>query len=407
VKGEIITALGKIRYPQALAYLKYEIENTDRTDLADLAKNSVRQIDPAAMKLPAAQLFYNLAEDYYYHAQSLSPAEDADFANIWFWYKEKKKLVSEQVDKAYFNELMAMRCCEWAVNADPEKGQAIGLWLAAFFKAESTGLKMPGYFGQGHADASTYATTAGPEYTHQALARALRDNNAHVALGAVEALIKSAGEKSLFHRFGAEQPLVEALSFGDRAVRYSAAIAIAGAGPSENFPQSRLVIANLAEAVGPPEQQDADWSSQRTDDYAFRAATVMLKAAETRNPVIDLTAARDALITGTRDERPGIQTLSADILAHMPSPDAQRAIASMALAEENPKDIRISAFKSLAVSAKLNANLLDDQRIDRLYALVGSQEADPQLRSAAAAAYGTLNLPSRKVKDLILDQAKS
>jgi hypothetical protein len=79
----------------------------------------------------------------------------------------------------------------------------------------------------------------------------------------------------------------------------------------------------------------------------------------------------------------------------------------MALDQENHRDIRISAFESLAVSAKLNANLLDDAGIDVLYALVGSQEADPELRSAAAAAYGALNLPSRKVKDLIVDQAAS
>jgi hypothetical protein len=32
---------------------------------------------------------------------------------------------------------------------------------------------------------------------------------------------------------------------------------------------------------------------------------------------------------------------------------------------------------------------------------------EEELRTAAAAAYGALNLPSRKVKDLILDQAKS
>jgi hypothetical protein len=79
----------------------------------------------------------------------------------------------------------------------------------------------------------------------------------------------------------------------------------------------------------------------------------------------------------------------------------------MALAESNTMDVRISAFDSLANSAKLNANLLDDEKIDAIYSLVSSQEIDPKLRSAAAAAYGALNLPSRKVKDLILDQAKS
>ena len=45
--------------------------------------------------------------------------------------------------------------------------------------------------------------------------------------------------------------------------------------------------------------------------------------------------------------------------------------------------------------------------IDGIYTLISSSDTDDDLRSAAAAAYGALNLPSRKAKDLILDQAKS
>src|SRR4030042_1139029 len=133
----------------------------------------------------------------------------------------------------------------------------------------------------------------------------------------------------------------------------------------------------------------------------------MLKWAQTRNAVINLSAAQSTLIDATKSSRAEIQVLASQILAHLGSPDAQRAIAAMALAENNTMDIRISAFDSLAVSAKLNANLLDDEKIDAIYSLVSSKEIDPELRSAAAAAYGALNLPSQKVKDLILDQAKN
>jgi len=68
--------------------------------------------------------------------------------------------------------------------------------------------------------------------------------------------------------------------------------------------------------------------------------------------------------------------------------------------------VQIAAFESLATSAKLHANMLAEQMVDGIYALISSSETDPELRGAAAAAYGALNLPSRKVKDLILDQAK-
>ncbi|MHC4501022.1 MAG: hypothetical protein ACYS21_18125, partial [Planctomycetota bacterium] len=66
------------------------------------------------------------------------------------------------MDRSYFNELMAMRVCEWALKADPGFGPAIGLWIAAYFKAESANVAMPVYFGEAHADAFVYATTAGP-----------------------------------------------------------------------------------------------------------------------------------------------------------------------------------------------------------------------------------------------------
>jgi hypothetical protein len=411
LKAEIIRALGRISYPQVLAYLKYIIENEDSEELRKLANRSIRQTDPAALKIPAAELFYRLAENYYYHAESLAPAEDADFANIWFWDSTGRRLTRDKVDKSYFNELMAMRACEWALKADPGYGRAIGLWLAAYCKAESTGLEMPDYFGLGHADAMTYATTAGPEYLHQALARAIKDKNTYVALCVVEALATNAGEKSLLYRIGPTQPLVQALTFDDRTVRYSAAIAIAAAGPKEKFSESKLVVENLAEALSQKSEQTSEdkdmWNEGLANSYAFRAVNVMLKLAQTRNPVIDLSAAQDTLISATKDNRVGIQMLTGQILAHLDSPDAQRSIAAMALAKTNAMDVRISAFNSLAVSAKLNANLLDDESVDAIYSLVSSQEIDPQLRGAAAAAYGALNLPSRKVKDLILDQTRS
>ncbi|MDD5459884.1 MAG: HEAT repeat domain-containing protein [Phycisphaerae bacterium] len=400
LKAEIIKAMGGIKYPQSLGYLKYIIEKGNSAELSRLAEQSIKLIDPAALKVPAAQLFYQLGEDYYYHAPSLAPAEDANFANIWFWSTADRRLIREKVDKKYFYELMAMRSCEWALKADAGLGQAIGLWLAAYCKAESAEVNMPGYFGDGHADAFVYATTAGPEYLHQALARGIKDKNAHVALCMVEALATTAGEKSLLYLLGPTQPLVQVLSFDDKAVRYSAAIAIAAAGPKKNFAESKLVAKNLAEAI--KEQETTDMGN-----YAIRAAEAMLKLAQTRNTVVGLSAVQETIVDATKDKRAEIQVLAGEILAYLGSPAAQGAIAAMALAEDNSMNVQISAFESLAISGKLNGNLLNDEKIDAIYSLVSSKEIDPKLRSAAAAAYGALNLPSRKVKDLILDQAKS
>jgi HEAT repeat protein len=412
IKDQIITALAKIGYPQSVPYLKYIVENDSSSQIRELAKNALAEIDPGTLKISAAQLFFQLAEKYYYHLQSLAPAEDADFANIWFWDANQQQLNRVEVPKAYFYELMSMRCCEWALKSDAGFGPAIGLWLAAFFKAESAGMEtMPSYFGQSHADALVYATTAGVEYLHQALARAIKDKNAYVALGVIEALGTTAGDKSLLYRIGPAQPLLEALSFNNINVRYSAAIAIASAGPMEPFAESKLVVANLAEALGQTSQpaagQNIQWNKEIADSYALRSAQAMLHLAITRNPVINLSAAQNALVSAINDQRKEIQILSGQILAHLDSPGAQRAIAAMALDNNNDLDVRIEAFNSLTTSAKLNANMLVDAMVDAIYSLISSDQTNPEIRSAAAAAYGALNLPSQKVKDLILDQAKS
>jgi hypothetical protein len=412
LKAEVIRALGNIGYPQSMACLKYVAEKDALPDLRDLALASIRRIDPRAAATPATALFYQLAERYYYHDESLAPTPGPAFGNIWFWDPQAKRLERVEVAQAYFHELMAMRCCEWSLKANDQFGMAIGLWLAAFFKAEATGIPMPEYFGPSHATAIVYATTAGPEYLHQALARGVNDRNAPVALGAVEALATNAGERSLMYTLGPAQPLLAALIFPDRAVRYSAAIAIANAGPRQEFTESRVVVQNLAEALARGGQPNAagiaeQWTAELAETYALRSAQAMLEVAISRNPVINLSLAQPALVGATRDKQSEIRVLAGQILAYLNSPDAQRAIAAMAMDTANDMPIRIAAFESLVNSAKLHGDLLPDTAVDDIYLLISSSETDPALRAAAAAAYGSLNLPSQKVKTLILDQAKS
>lgn len=404
VKAEVIRALGDIGYPQPLGYLKYVAENDSSTQLRHLAFEAIDKIDSNATKLGAAEILFQLGESYYDHSESLAPGPDYSFANVWFWDENSIRLLRQEVDKAYFHELMAMRSCEWALKDDKNMPKAIALWIAAFFKAEAANLPMPAYFGSAHADAMTYATTAGPGYLHQALERAINDNDAYVALGVVEALATNAGEKSLLYRIGTNQPLVEALSFNDTAVKYSAAIAIGLAGPTDDFTASTLIVENLADAVG---KTPGSLNDELAEIYSIRAVKTMLHLAVTRNRIVDLALAQPALIKATMSKNNQMQILAGRVLARLSSPDAQRAVADMALAIQNKSDVRISAFNSLAVSAKLNAKLLDADQIDAIYLLIGSDQTAPNLRAAAAAAYGALNLPSEKVKDLILDQAQS
>jgi hypothetical protein len=412
IKAEIIKALGEIGYPQGLAYLKYIVENSDSSELISLAEDSMKKIDPAALNVSAASLFYMLGENYYYHTDSLKPKQDADFANIWFWDKEKHRLYREKVDRNYFYELMSMRSCEWVLKADPEFGKAIGLWTAAFFKAESSEIPMPDYFGENHPNAYVYATTAGPEYLNQALARAIKDENSYVALSAVQALADVAGEQTMFTEVGPGESLANALSYKDKAVRYSAAIAIAGVSPSTSFAESERVVKNLGQAVveNLDDQEDADglWSSDMASEYVENALKGMLNLGETRNEVIDLAIAEKQLARvaeyGKTDK---MRNLANQVLSYINTDSAQKMIARIALNDENPNNVRVSSFNSLSNSAKLNGNRLSSETVDKMYELIASRSTNSQLRSAASGAFGALKLPSNKVKDLILDQAKT
>ena len=405
VKVEVIRALGAIGTMEPLPYLKFIIENDPSESARRQARSAMGRIDADALDVSAATLFFRLGQAYYNRHDILAPPAEFDFANVWFWDDQQQALTREEVSKDYFKELMAMRCCEWALRADAGLGRAIGLWIAAFFRAESADIEMPEYFGPGHAGAHTYAVTAGPEFLHQALERALDNDEAFVALGVVEALAVNAGEKSLLYRIGARQPLAEALQYDDRKVRYSAAIAFAEAGPVREFVGSELIVEHLAAAL--LEEGAEQIGDALARDYAVRAVEAMYKLALSRNEIVDLSMAQSALVEVTQRDEPSMQNAAGQVLAYLSSPTAQRALARMALDENNPFEVRLEAFDALALSAKLHANLLLSEQIDALYALVSSTEADPALRAGAAGAFGALNLPSERVKTLILDQAQS
>ena len=404
VKAEIIEALGAIGYFEPLPYLKYTAEKEESSPLREAALAAIARIDSSAQQIPAAELFFQLAEKYYNREDSVAPSSEFSFANIWFWDAEQQMLSRVEVSREYFYELMAMRCCEWALKADAGLGKAIGLWLAAYFRAESYGIPMPAYFGEGHASAMTYAVTAGPEYLMQALSRALKNREAYVALQAVEALAVNAGSQALLTRIGLEMPLADALQFEDPRVRYSAAIALGQAGPVEGFAGNELIVPILAEALLKKAEGMDETLAER---YSVRAMQTLEQLAVSGNQAVDLSVALDGLIEMTHSGAEAMRISAGRVLAYLSSPQAQRAIVEMAMEESNSMEVRTAAFASLAESAKRNGNLLLSEQIESLYQLVQSRQADAVLRQAAAGAFGALNLPSQRVKDLILEQARS
>jgi len=247
----VLDTLSQIGYPASLPGIKELLDSPQSSpELKTAALAAFRQIDRHEKNaaLSAAELYEKLAEDYFNLLPSLSVPENQEFANVWFWNPDQGLFV-EQVPRGAFDELMAMRNCEYSVALNPSRSSAVSLWLSSFFRLEAEGYAQPNYFGENHADASTYALTAGPEYLHQVLSRALADQNRAVALSAILVLERNSGQQSLLYQLGTRQPLIESLQFADRQVRFSAALAIGGALPRKPFQHSEMIVPILAEAL--------------------------------------------------------------------------------------------------------------------------------------------------------------
>jgi len=250
----LIRAAGQIGYWQSLPYLLkaredastlLEVRRAIDAAISDLAGYGIT-LDPG---LPAAEAFYYLAKAYYEDQPSLAADPRLDTANVWYW--RDGMLENVEVPTPIFNEIMCMRCCEEALLLNPDLKPALALWLAADFRREA---QLPeGQMDYTRPDnypsAAYFAQSAGADYCLMALAWAVDDGDPAVALGAIEALQKTAGPASLVGDQGGRLPLAEALSFPDRMVRIRAALALGNALPEQSFHNDQNLMPVLTEAL--------------------------------------------------------------------------------------------------------------------------------------------------------------
>ncbi len=246
-------ALGQIEYPHAAAGLKELIERKDTLErtrkIARIALLACGGRGAADMSI--ASLFYKQAEKYYYRAESLLPDPRSRTANVWFW-REGVGLVYVPVPRDILCDIYAMRMAKLALEHDPKFHPAVSLWISANLNKEANlpagqvdPLKAPD-----QPSAKFYALAGGPRYLQPVVERAMDDFNTPVALGAISALVHTAGPRNLLqHTKGGARPLVEAMSYPDREVRFFAAVSLANAMPEQRFEGQELVIGVLNSAL--------------------------------------------------------------------------------------------------------------------------------------------------------------
>ncbi len=255
-------ALGEIGYPQALPYLKRLAEGASgNAEIREAAATAVRRIvvaDPGVREAPAADLFADLAGQYYREEASLRADPREPRVNVW--RVREGRLAAVEVPRGIFTTVMCMDCCEAAMQLKPQAGDAAALWLAANLRREARlGLNVEAVEDaaaddptrpKGFPRAVYFARSAGPEVCLRVLARAIADRDRPVALGAIAGLDATAGPAAMLGtRAGAAASLIEALSFPDQLVRIKAALALGRAMPAEPFGRSGDVVDTLAAAL--------------------------------------------------------------------------------------------------------------------------------------------------------------
>jgi len=522
----IASALGRIEYPSAAARLK---ELTERKGILPRTRRVaatalVACAGQSAMAKTTAAIYYDQALSYYYQKASFAPDIRYATANVWYW-DEGAGLTYRVVPRAIFCDIYAMRMCRLALAHDPKFYPAVSLWLAANIKRQADlpdGATDPTY-GTDTPSAKYFALASGAKYLQAVLARGLKDLNSDVARGAILALAQTAGAKNLVQPVaGGAQPLVEALSYPDRHVRFLAAVSLANALPEKRFTGCQLVMPQLTQAIRQTGKKRAvvviqDESLRNKIKDAIRAAgyevidnpnpagaiadahkavgvdVVVLAASPdpvaiiasvrqdpllatlpvivaakttalrslveqdkrivqidsaagaaavadalhqadvlaagaamtpadaaawsvraaqaveylgtTGNNVFDINLATGALIAATGDSRQQVRLAAAKALSVIGQADAQRAVAALAVDDGNDENVRVAAFGDLSASLRRYGNQLSDALAQQVLDVVQDRGESPELLNAAAQALGAMNLPSDKIKSLILTTA--
>ncbi len=394
--GQIAQVLAEIGYPMSLPYLKVVLENTSTDPTArravQAAHDQIVRVAGRGGDLSAAETFFLLGMSQYEHATQGVEIEGYDASEgkgvVWE-YSLQAGLVPIPVPGPIYGDVLAMRSARQALKLESSMDRALSLWVMANLRRENRlpqGQRDPSYPSK-FQPSDYYALLAGPVRLHEVLARALADGDADLALDAIAALDQTAGPEALLNLEGTIQPLLQALSFPDRRVRFEAAFALTKARPTEAFPGSYLVVPVLAEAVRQTEQHHALIISE--DQQALNKLQAMVSSLGYDTIVgRSLLAVSDQLRTA-----PGV-----DLVIVQSSADNVVSIFNRAAADFKLASIPVLAVSSPADQYELTARMPNERRLT----VVANNADEATMRAAlenARASVAGVEISSEQASD--------
>ncbi len=278
--GQVGQALGQIGDPAALPAIQlvlgHDALGSQTQRILSTARDTLAAAAGSNANASAAQMFTDLSarmdrvavrgEDL----PGIDPARNAGI--VWTWNEQTNSLVDIAVPTEVFANVLAYRAAEQALAMQGNLDEALTLSLVSNFRRENSlpdGAEDRSYPAS-NKEAMFYAVLAGPQRLLDVLDVALADADTALALDALAALDATAGTHRLTSQ-GPNQPLLRALNYPDRRVRFLAAEAMAEALPTTSFEGLDRVMPALSEAV----RQSAD-----------PMVLVIGSAATTRNEVL-------------------------------------------------------------------------------------------------------------------------
>ncbi len=358
VQETVCNILGAVRYPESLPAL-YELRsNTDAQPVRAAAARAISTIG-GVENAPVAAAYRELGQRYMdgRSGPGMLSFPGEDYQLLWD-YLPGIGLNATAIRTEVYHETRAMDLAKHALNIDSTDEDAVALWLAANFSREirqPTDWENPRW-PLDNLSPTYYAVAAGATAMQRVLGDALDSGDTLLARKAISALSQSAGGAGLWSGLDDRRPLLEALSYPDRRVRFESALALANANPVTPFAGSERVVPILASAIR---------------DAGTHYAAVLASSIEDQQRL--RAALEDA---GYQVVRPGasLDEIESD-MARVPGIDL--------MIIDLPEDRTVSTMETIRSSSRLRATPVIAMMDPGMMARIGrNYDADPLTRMA-------------------------
>lgn len=287
--------LAQIRYFHAIPALRTLMNNPRAIQAARNAASRAHERLGALADGGPADVWLTLGDLYWQERSSLIAWPGEATSNIWF-YRAGTGLYAIPVPTEIFSEVMVMRCAEEALRHDNNSLSALSLWIAGNFRrSDQLGEGVDPTYGPDRRPPLYYAVAAGPAACQMVLDRANRDLDGRLARHAIRALDGTAGGASLWLGSSQPSPLIDALGFPERRVRYDAALALGRALPMEVFAGSDQVVPILAGAIRTGDERFAAVIAENEENQRTLASSLREMGFTVLPPRSDFGAMRSDL----------------------------------------------------------------------------------------------------------------